>query len=266
MLELVIFSIVMIIIVILFTIGFEPQPTLPFIDPIDDNTFPFHVFIINLDRKPERYKYVTNQLDSMGITEYTRISGTDGFKADRKDIEAAGVSPVLYNKGKGVAGCAASHVRVWKHIADNDLDWCLILEDDAHFHPDFKKLFSKYWNQVPSNAMMIYPGYCSAIETTDTPVLRNAVMCLQGYMISAKGARHLLNNLLPIIVSVDVAIEKHFMLRNDSYVFNGNAEIDGIRPFNYKESNDKKCMFNGIIYQNRGEYGSIIHEIDMVLE
>ena len=135
--------IILIVIVILFTVGFKPQIVNGTMNAIPEESFP--VFIINLDRKPERYDYVINQLNIMGITDYTRISGTDGFKADPKEITTVGVSQILINKGKGLAGCAASHIRVWKHIAENNLGWSLILEDDAHFHPQFKELFPKYW-------------------------------------------------------------------------------------------------------------------------
>lgn len=118
---------------------------------------------------------------------------------------------------------------------------------------------------VPDNAKIIFSGYClPTIETSNIPVLPNNVGCTHAYMISSEGAKHLLNSLLPIKDPVDLAIMWHFRLRDDSYIFNGNARIDGIRPFDYKEENDRRCMFNGIIYQNHKEHGSTIHSQDTV--
>lgn len=255
-------AIILIAIIILFVIGFKAQTPFPLMEPIEENTMPFPIFIINLDRKPERYEYVHKQLDNMGIENYTRMSGVDGFKIDPKEMLSLGVSQKLIDKGKGLAGCASSHIRTWRHIAENKLGWTLILEDDAHFHPDFRKLFAKYWNQVPSNAKIVFPGFCrdsGRVETTKTPVLPNNVCCAHAYLICADGARHLLNNILPIKEPVDLALLWHFRLRNDSYIFNGNSTIDNIRAFDYKEANGRRCMFNGIIFQNHEEQGSTIH-------
>lgn len=95
--------VVLIAMLILLTIALQPPIATELMDPIDEGSFPFPVFIINLDRKPERYKYVTDQLDSMNITNYQRISGTDGFKSDPQEIMNTGVSSILIDKGKGVS-------------------------------------------------------------------------------------------------------------------------------------------------------------------
>jgi GR25 family glycosyltransferase involved in LPS biosynthesis len=264
MLEYIALAVILIIIVILLTVAFKPQKSSATMEPIPEDTFPFQIFIINLDRKPERYKYVTDQLDILGITGYHRFPATDGFKIDSNKMEIDGVSKKLIDKGKGLAGCASSHIRMWKYIADNNLGWTLVLEDDAHFHPRFKQLFPKYWRHVNTDARIVFPGYCSQVETTNTPVLSNNVGCTHAYLISAEGARHLLNNILPISQPVDLDILWHFRLRNDSYIFNGNADIDGVRPFDYKEANGRRCMFNGIIFQNHEQQGSTIHCEDTV--
>lgn len=229
-----------------------------------ESSFPFPIFIINLDRKPERYDYVKEQLDSLGLFGYERISAVDGFQTERKDLAALGLK-YEFTERRGLAGCAASHIKVWRHIAENKLDWSLILEDDAHFHPEFLQLFNEYWSQVPKDAKIIFPGYCT--EEGDLPnsaVVQKAVMCTQAYMLSWRGAQYLLNNLLPVGDPVDIAIDSHFKTHPGSYIFNGNILVNGIRPNDYKESNGRRCMFNGIIYQNHEEQGSTIHQYNTV--
>lgn len=232
---------------------------------LDPSTFPFPIYIINLDRKPERYDYVRNQLDAMGITGYERISAVDGFHTSTEDLVQFGVTPELTARG-GIAGCASSHIKVWRLIAERKLDWTLILEDDAHFHPNFLELFHAYWKHVPKTAKIIFPGYCvdAAVEQTSNAIIERAVMCLQGYMLSWEGAEYLLNQIVPINDPIDIAIDHHFQKAGQSYIFNGNATVDGIRPNDYKEANGRRCMFNGIIYQNHQEQGSTIHTVDTV--
>ena len=228
-------------------------------DCITSEIFSFPIFIVNLDRTPERYKYVSTQLDKMGITNYQKWSATDGFKIDPEEMISDGISEQLIDSGKGLAGCASSHVRLWKHIKENKLDWTLILEDDVHFHPQFIILFYKYWKRVPIDAKIIFPGFYDVPKNDVQIIIQQSVMCTHGYMLNYKGAEYMLNNLLPIIEPIDQQITKHFENNYGSFIFNGGARINGIRPDDYKINNSDKCMFNGIIYQNREEYGRVIY-------
>lgn len=228
-------------------------------DVILPNVFPFEIFIINLDRKPERYNYVEKQLTDMGITKYKRWSATDGFKVDPNEMINDGITQNLINKGKGIAGCASSHIRLWKHIRDNKLDWTLILEDDVHFHPQFLSLFYKYWKRVPIDAKIVFPGYYDMPKNDRQIIIKQSVMCLHGYLINSESAQYLLDNLPSMNEAIDQVIINHFQNNYGSFIFNGKAIINGIRPDDYKIENGDKCMFNGIIYQNREEYGRTIY-------
>jgi GR25 family glycosyltransferase involved in LPS biosynthesis len=235
-----------------------------------ERKFPYSIYIINLARKPERYIYVKEQLDRMGISDYYRIIGVDGFETSREDLVKFGLTYELTER-RGIAGCAASHIKMWKFIAENKLGWSLILEDDAHFHPNFLELFNEYWVNVPKLgiqawkphiAKIVFAGFCTdnSVEQTEQLVVEHEAMCLQGYMLSWEGAQYLLDNLLPMNDPVDISINEHFKLNPGSFVFNGNAKIKGIRPNDYKEANGRQCMFNGIIYQNHEQQGSTIHQ------
>ena len=229
-------------------------------EPIQENSFPFKVFVINLNRKPERYKYICDQLEGFGINNYERWMATDGFKSSDDEILKIGITQELINKGRGLAGCAASHMNLWKHIADNNLDWTLILEDDAHFHPEFMKLFHQYWKKTPKCAKVIFPGWCAPVEgLPHNPIIESSCMCLHGYMVNGESARFLLENLPKMTEPIDIIITEYFRFRKGSIMFNGNMLMDGIRPNDYKENKGRCCMFSGIIYQNHQEQGSTIH-------
>lgn len=221
--------------------------------------FPFEVYIINLDRKPERYGYVATQLDKIGINNYKKWVAVDGLIVGKDFYKKLGFSDKLSER-KGEAGCAASHITLWKHLVDVDSDWVLILEDDAHFHPRFVDLFFPYWHKVPKDAKMVFLGHCCALKSFNTGklVLKKAVSCLHAYMINGKTAKYMLDNLL-MKSAIDIDIYVHFMMKGTgSYVFNGNVMINGICPNDYKKQNKDKCLFEGIVYQNRDDYGSDI--------
>lgn len=255
---------VLLILFIIISVWYER--TKQTMDPIPENTFPFQTFVINLDRKPERYQYTVDQLNKLGLTNYQRWKATDGFKAPDEEMLGIGIPQELINKGRGLAGCAASHMRLWKQIAENKSDWTLILEDDAHFHPKFMELFHQYWKQTPKYAKIIFPGWCAPSLTSVNPVVETSCMCLQGYMINSETAKFLLDNLPQMTEPIDIIITEYFRNRSGSFLFNGNVNMNGIRPDDYKEQNNNRCMFNGIIYQNHQEQGSTIHCVETVFE
>jgi len=222
------------------------------------------IFIVSLDRKPERYKYVTGQLDSMGMKNYQKWSATDGSKTNTKEIMADGITQKLIERGnKAEVGCASSHIRLWKYIRANKLDWTLILEDDAHFHPEFISIFNKYWKNIPIDAKIVFPGHGGQYlpnfqKNRSRLVYQNHTVCLHAYIINWTSAQYLLDKLLPMDKIVDVAVYDHFADHYGSFVFNGNAKVNEIRPDDYKLSKGKKCECDGIIYQNQEEYISTL--------
>lgn len=223
-----------------------------------------NIFIVTLDRHTERYRYVASQLKNLGYNNYEKWSATDGFQTTSEELEKDGLTKE-FSKEQGKAGCASSHIRLWKHIAENKLGWCLILEDDAHFHPDFNKLYKAYSNEIKKLPLIIFLGYCGINDSKfNKPIIDIPVMCTHAYMISHKGAQYMLDNLLPIKEPIDIEILKYFKFRSGSYIFNGNAVINGIRPHDYKDINEHKCEFSGIVYQNQKDMGRTIVESEIV--
>lgn len=253
--------ILVLLIIVLLIIVSNLTEDVETMEPIETNTFPFPTFVINLDRKPERYQYTKEQLDQLGIKNYQRWSAVDGFKVSDEEMLKDKISPHLIKCGRGLAGCAASHLRLWKHIANNKLGWSLILEDDVHFHPEFMKLFHQYWKKVPVLTKVLFVGYWDAPLLSQQMVTKQSVLCLHGYMINHESAQYLLDNLPMMDKPIDIVVQEHFWNKSGSYTFNSRININGIIPNDYKRNNGDKCMFNGIIYQNRQEYGrTIYHE------
>jgi len=233
------------------------------VDPVTTMDFP--TYVINLEKTPQRYEYVSKQLKAMRIS-HKRWLATDGRATFNADLLELGIKYKTHKQPerRGPAGCSASHIRLWKHLVDIEANWTLVLEDDVHFHPRFLDLFPTYWNQIPADAIIIFPGYCFPNGKSTTPVCRGSNMCTHSYIINARGAQYLLDNLLPMKWNIDIAIQEHFRLRTGSYYFNENMLVksstgEKILPIAYKHENNDKYMFNGIIYQNRKEFCSTIN-------
>lgn len=110
-----------------------------------------HIFLINLDRRPDRLKFITEQLNKVGI-EAERISAVDG--------NLLNPDPKIGNgwNHKGVAGCALSHRKVIEIAKKRGYSNFLVIEDDTVFCENFIEKLDLYMAQVPHDWDMLYFG------------------------------------------------------------------------------------------------------------
>jgi len=92
------------------------------------------VRIINLDRRPDRWQEVKQEMEKVGIVNYTRFSG----------ITTGGVW----------RGSVLSH---WTCVTDGN-DTILIFEDDVIFEDNIKEVLPKALSQLPEDFDMFYIG------------------------------------------------------------------------------------------------------------
>lgn len=91
------------------------------------------VYLINLDRRPDRLAEMTARLNALGL-EFERISAVDG-KNSSIFAHVAWVKAYIYHQMKppsrGSIGCFLSHRKVWQDMQTNQISQALVLEDDA---------------------------------------------------------------------------------------------------------------------------------------
>ena len=110
----------------------------------DTSDFNIPTFVINLDRSRERFLKIKNLLDEISVP-FERISAVDGkslsneefFEHYSKELNAKNYFIPLRD---GEIGCYLSHIKIWKEIVARNLDYALILEDDANPYPLIKYL------------------------------------------------------------------------------------------------------------------------------
>lgn len=94
------------------------------------------IYYINLDRSPQRKKFMEEQFDKYNIFNYQRITGIDGKNLnDNLKFNINGTTFINNYKDltKNEIGCLLSHLKAIITAYDNDLDEVLILEDDCSF-------------------------------------------------------------------------------------------------------------------------------------
>ncbi|KAH9598023.1 Glycosyl transferase [Trypanosoma melophagium] len=191
------------------------------------------VYVINLDRRPDRWKFISKQLQRAGFSEedYKRFSAVEGNTIDARKAHACGILSLLgflrlqakesqhiwgMDLNNGAVGCALSHVMLWAVIAARRLRCVLIVEDDSLFPVNFHQLYKERMRRVPHDWELVY---VSGLDTAgQTPLLRIAEgvsrvpqmhRTTNCYVITHQGARRLLDLCLPMTYQLDTMMTLH---------------------------------------------------------
>lgn len=93
-----------------------------------------HTFVINLDRSPDRLRFMIEQSDRLGFA-FERVSGVDGAANVPRQMRDQFLNSPLTS---GEIGCYASHLLCAEMIVRRDMPCAIILEDDVTLESGFK--------------------------------------------------------------------------------------------------------------------------------
>ena len=168
---------------------------------------PVKVFVINLNRRPDRLAEITAELSPLGI-KFERIEAIDA-----KDFESShqyqGLLSWIFNgfcyMSPGIMACNLSHQKAWQKIVDRKLPAALVLEDDAEVADFDPRIFAVDLDEAGLDLLRIealdYERHLKAGTLLDRekpligrktyhPVGREYGAC--AYVVSYAGAKKLL--------------------------------------------------------------------------
>lgn len=219
------------------------------------------VYLINLDRRPDRLENMKKKLKDMGgiFNNFNRFQAIDGNNiTDDQILNLCSTNTInsLKNKfhlhadirSKAGIGCYLSHYNVWLDIIKNNYNNVLILEDDTFTDLSYKEIM-QYIDTLPEDydiAFLSYYNFNKTISPT-THVNQKWIKSdgytfynMDSYIISNKGAKLFVEKALPISNQVDSYINVLCSLnKNIKRYFSSNI----------------------LFFQNRAEYGTDIQDI-----
>ena len=210
----------------------------------------FEYFVINLERTKNRLDTFYPNMKKKGFDSIERIQAIDGLKLDLKttpisvrtmyDLKKPRYDCRLINT-KGAVGCYLSHVKIWQHIVDNNIESAIVLEDDMKPLKSREFLENEILANMPLDADYLVLRYQSYTPGGDKvspfwiPIKSN-FFSTEAYYVTLQGAKTLLKYAFPLEMNVD------------NYV----GVLAGVHPDEFKvylyEKND---LFNDV-----GLYGS----------
>ena len=89
--------------------------------------------------------------------------------------------------------CSQSHWNVWKHIINNNIEYALILEDDACFDKLFFEKLNQFWKDVNDKEWdCVFLNASEEITPTYKWILAHEQYLTGGYILSNNGAQKLI--------------------------------------------------------------------------
>lgn len=177
------------------------------------------VFVINLDRSADRLKAIVDSAGEFGIA-VERIPAVDGSRldpdqpvpVDHKTFERIHGKRIL----PGEIGCYLSHLKALETIAGRDEPYAVIIEDDVRFTEDFGRFIHDLgrwegWDAVKlvNHRTQGFVGHARVNEAF------RIGRCVHGpcgsaaaYVVTKAGAARLRDELNPMILPYDVALER----------------------------------------------------------
>lgn len=206
------------------------------------------VYIINLDRKPDRWKCIKKELNRIKINSNKklydisrRFSAIDGryykynkenkllknyYKlSDQLKVEPNNKIEILKEEDnctiymtKQEIAVTLSHIEVWKRMKEENLEYALILEDDVYFTNDFSTKIDKIWKTVSkTNFDILFLSFEYVKGINKKEIFTNqfvhkpyvGIWQASGYVLSKKGVEKLLEE-LPVYGPVDLWLNLKF--------------------------------------------------------
>lgn len=138
----------------------------------------------------------------MGYTNVQRWEASNGTSKDfSNEWQSMGLGRPMSDMSRTEQGCLLSHLRLWKHLIDQNIEVATIFEDDALFHPRFAELSRTFYDLTPKDYDMLFLGsenhrfWLKAYKPDFTykSVDQLPVCCLHAYVITQTGAHKLLD-------------------------------------------------------------------------
>ena len=186
---------------------------------------PVPVYVINLDRRPDRWTTMSEQLDRLGIAA-TRIPAVDArlLAEDHRELQTTSLLPWRSRSLTfGEAACICSHRKALRAFLDSDAPAALILEDDVQLTLDTPALLESVdWWPLIADVIRLEAeslNYIARIglwpASAETPSGRRLHrferwhLGSAAYLVNRNGAKLVMDGLSTTNLPVDVALFDH---------------------------------------------------------
>ncbi|WP_439273530.1 glycosyltransferase family 25 protein [Pseudochrobactrum sp. HB0163] len=101
------------------------------------------IFVINLERRPERLAHIGRQLRGLGLG-FTRVDAVDGIRLAAEEREKYKVDPNWPRPSDAEFACFMSHRKCWQQLLQSGEKYAVVMEDDVVISPSAEKFLAGF--------------------------------------------------------------------------------------------------------------------------
>jgi GR25 family glycosyltransferase involved in LPS biosynthesis len=213
------------------------------------------VYMINMDERKDRWK---RAMSSEAIREFKnleRLPATNGKELKYRTEKRISIGTRLrifrnYRRSHyeiatlGAIGASISHIRTWKKFYDSGEPYCIVMEDDAIWIPEYISKINEILPTVPNTCRMWLLGYYPkslVIEHLKSEKPWNKVhsfTAAHSYLITREAAKKLLEEPYPIETHIEYYITTIATLKNFQILHHPEILVDFYRTYIGPRTND----------------------------
>jgi glycosyl transferase family 25 len=177
------------------------------------------IYVINLDRSPQRLKEITHQLEQFGLS-FERVQAVDGKLATEEQKALLDEKGYQSKHGKtslpGELGCYLSHVRAIDTFLASESPCAIILEDDAILEAGFVQGIEDLLKHASRWDMVKLSGVHSGTPLRVLQLNQNHALAVMfskctgssAYILNRRAALAYKQDLLPMTLPYDHEFDK----------------------------------------------------------
>jgi glycosyl transferase family 25 len=161
------------------------------------------IFVINLDRSPDRLQRISSRLNELGLT-YERVPAIDGKTISKATRDGFNPKRSWHTYTDSDMACYLSHLKALSIIAQREISRAIVLEDDAIFDSEFVRCAAPAFPLPDEVELLKLEGF-GAKNSPKIPVSKCGNGTIQfsykptggaaAYIITLAGARRVLREL-----------------------------------------------------------------------
>jgi len=169
------------------------------------------IFVVHFEPLAERKNYLNSALGDfdLPIEYYISNSETDTLiKENLNDYYEYNESILNRHLSLGEIAVSVSHLKIYKKILDEDIDYCLILEDDAILVEDFYDKINLVMKEKSNYDFIFLSTCCNLhVDKKNENLLyeTSTSRCVTGYIVN----KSKLENLLSVSEKISTPIDAH---------------------------------------------------------
>lgn len=213
------------------------------------------VYMINMDERKDRWK---RAMSSEAIREFKnleRLSATNGKELKYRTEKKISIGTRLrifrnYRRSHyeiatlGAVGASISHIRTWQKFYDSGKPYCIVMEDDAIWIPDYINIINDIVPTISSTCGIWLLGYYPkslVIEHLKSEKPWNKVhsfTAAHSYLITREAAKKLLEEPYPVETHIEYYITSVSILKGIQILQHPDIHVDFYRTYIGPRTND----------------------------